>query len=108
MREAIPEQSSTASAEKAKQGCRDPNDSCNWAWVEAEVWADRMLSALATASKGQIPPSRMPSCSRFTRPGNQRDSLEEETTDWRAVCGKTARTVRRAGSVQTDPDPYQE
>ena len=53
MREAIPEQSSPVSAEKAKQGCRDPNDSCNWAWVEAEVWTDRMLSALATASKGQ-------------------------------------------------------
>ena len=49
----------------------------------------------------------MPGCSRFTRPGNQRDSLDEETTNWRAVCEKTARTVRRAGSVQADPDPYQ-
>ena len=36
-------------------------------------------------------------CSHFTRPGNQRDSPDEETTDWRAVCGKTACTVRRAG-----------
>src|SRR5512145_3138306 len=44
-----------------------------------------------------MPSSRMPGCSRFTRPGRQRDSLDEETTDWRAVCGKTARTVRRAG-----------
>src|SRR5262249_34833492 len=50
----------------------------------------------------------MSGCSRFTPPGNQRDSLDEETTDWRAVCGKTARTVRRAGSAKADPDPYQE
>ncbi len=32
--------------------------------------------------------------------------LDEETTNWRAVCGKTARTVRRAGSAKADPDPY--
>src|ERR1700733_15332559 len=50
----------------------------------------------------------MPGGSRFTPPGKQRDSLDEETTDWRAVCGKTARTVRRAGSAKADPDPYQE
>lgn len=35
----------------------------------------------------------MPGCSRYTRPGNQRDTPDEETTDWRAVCGKTARAV---------------
>ena len=40
------------------------------------------------------------------RPGPLRDSLDEETTDWRAVCGKTARTVRRAGRAKTLPDPY--
>src|SRR5512145_2054163 len=50
-----------------------------------------------TVGAGPMPSSRMPGCSRFTRPGRQRDSLDEETTDWRAVCGKTARTVRRAG-----------
>src|SRR6266581_3616829 len=59
-----------------------------------------------TINDGPMPTSRMPGCSRFTWPGNQRDSLDEETTDWRAVCEKTARTVRRAGSVQADPDPY--
>src|SRR5260221_14632724 len=32
-------------------------------------------------------------------PGARRDTPDEETTDWRAVCGKTARTVRRAGRV---------
>ena len=30
----------------------------------------------------------------------------KKTTDWRAVCGKTARTVRREGSVKADPYPY--
>ena len=29
-----------------------------------------------------------------------------ETTDWRAVCGRTARTVRRAGRASALPDPY--
>ncbi|MEX1330647.1 MAG: hypothetical protein AB1Z29_27935, partial [Desulfobacterales bacterium] len=29
-----------------------------------------------------------------------------ETTFWRAVCGRTARTVRRAGRVKALPDPY--
>jgi hypothetical protein len=27
----------------------------------------------------------------------QRDAPDEETNDWRAVCGRTARTVRREG-----------
>jgi len=35
-----------------------------------------------------------------------RHCLDEETTDWRAACGKTACTVRRAGSAQADPGPY--
>jgi RNA-directed DNA polymerase len=29
-----------------------PNDSRNWAWVEAEVWTQRMLSALGNGVKG--------------------------------------------------------
>jgi hypothetical protein len=35
-----------------------------------------------------------------------RDTPDEETTDWRAVCGKTARPVRRAGRAKTLSDPY--
>src|SRR5690606_9643225 len=46
---------------------------------------------------GLTPTSRMPGCSPYTRLGNARDIPDEETTDWRAVCGKTARAVRRAG-----------
>jgi Group II intron, maturase-specific domain len=30
-------------------------------------------------------------------PMSKRDTPDEETNDWRAVCGRTARTVRRAG-----------
>jgi hypothetical protein len=32
---------------------------------------------------------------------------DEETTDWRAVCGRTACTVRRAGRARALSDPYQ-
>ena len=48
----MPEHRSTGSAEKAKQGAETPNDSRNWAWVEAEVWTERMLSALGNGVKG--------------------------------------------------------
>ncbi len=37
----------------------------------------------------------------------RRVNPDEETIDWRAVCGRTARTVRRAGRAQALPDPYQ-
>ena len=32
---------------------------------------------------------------------------DEETTDWRAVCGRTARTVRREGKARAFLYPYQ-
>jgi RNA-directed DNA polymerase len=48
----MPEQRSTGSAAEAKQGAEMPNDSRNWAWVEAEVWTERMLSALGNGVKG--------------------------------------------------------
>jgi RNA-directed DNA polymerase len=48
----MPEQRSTGSAAEAKQGAETPNDSRNWAWVEAEVWTERMLSALGNGVKG--------------------------------------------------------
>ena len=56
--------------------------------------------------KKSLDRSRKPGCSLCTQPGSLRDTLDEETTDWRAVCGKTARTVRRAGRASTLPDPY--
>jgi RNA-directed DNA polymerase len=48
----MPEQRSTGSAEEAKQGAETPTASRNWAWVEAAVWTERMLSALENGVKG--------------------------------------------------------
>lgn len=48
----MPEHRSTGSAEQAKQGAETPNDSRNWAWVEAQVWTERMLLALENGVKG--------------------------------------------------------
>jgi len=36
----------------------------------------------------------------------RRANPERETADWRAVCGRTACTVRRAGRTSVLPDPY--
>src|SRR5438105_4285657 len=82
---------------KAKQGA----EARDWTWVEGSVWTDRMVSALVNGVKGgRLPSSHKQGCSRFTQPGLMRDAPDEETTNWRAVCGKTARTVRRAGRLK--------
>ena len=41
----------------------------------------------------------------LARPSSRRDTPDEETSDWRAVCGRTARTVRRAGRPTPFPTP---
>jgi RNA-directed DNA polymerase len=48
----MPGQRSIGSAAEAKQGAETPNDSRSWAWVEAGVWTERMLSALDNGVKG--------------------------------------------------------
>ena len=63
--------------------------------------------ARPTIGAGQMPSSRLMGCSPYARPSSRRDTPDEETSDWRAVCGRTARTVRRAGRANTLPDPYQ-
>src|ERR671918_111155 len=60
-----------------------------------------------TIGAGQILSSRPRDCSPWFQPGSQRANHDEETTDWRAVCGRTARTVRRAGTAKAVSDPYQ-
>ena len=45
-------------------------------------------------------------CSHYPRFDTERDVPDVETNDWRAVCGKTARTVRREGG-ESLPYPYQ-
>ncbi len=84
-------QSSVGSAGAAKQGA----EARDLSWAEASVWTECIVSALVTASKEDS--SHKPGYSLFTRPGARRDTPDEETTNWRAVCGKTARAVRRAG-----------
>jgi hypothetical protein len=51
----MPGQSSTGSAEEAKQGAEMGR---NWAWIEAGVWTERMLSALGNGVKGGKRPLR--------------------------------------------------
>src|SRR5262245_23667562 len=65
-----------------------------------------MLAALATASRRHIANafSRHIGCSPFASLC-RRANPDEETTDWRAVCGRTARTVRRAGTAKPFPTP---
>jgi RNA-directed DNA polymerase len=48
----MPGQSSIGSAEQAKQDAETATVSDSWAWVEAQVWTDRMLSALGNGVKG--------------------------------------------------------
>src|SRR6266700_3702292 len=67
-----------------------------WEFVE------RIISA------GPINSSRPRDCSLRLQPGSWRANTDEETTDWRAVCGRTARTVRRAGTAKAVSDPYPE
>ena len=52
-----------------------------------------------------MPSSQTRGCSLYRQPSILRDIPDEETINWRAVCGNTARTVRREGS-QKLPYPY--
>src|SRR3989338_4027699 len=56
-----------------------------------------LAGVMQTINAGRMHSSRKLGCSPCTRCGLTRDNPDEETTDWRAVCGKTARTVRREG-----------
>ena len=53
-----------------------------------------------TISTGQMPTSRAWDFSQCMKPTRKRADPDEETIDWRAVCGRTARTVRREGRVE--------
>ena len=52
-------------------------------------------------------PDYRPKFHVFTEKAYRRVNPDEVTTDWRAVCERTARTVRRAGTAKAVPDPYQ-
>ena len=66
--------------------------------AEASLRKERMVSALVTASREANNLFREVSyCSHNPRFDTERDIPDEETNNWRAVCGKTASTVRREG-----------
>src|SRR5580700_5817127 len=66
--------------------------------AEASTRMERMASALVTASKEADHFFReVSSCSHYPRFDTERDGPDVETNNWRAVCGKTASTVRREG-----------
>ena len=59
--------------------------------------ARAMVERIKTINAGQMHSSRHMGFSPFMKPVCRRANPDEETTDWRAVCGRTACTVRRAG-----------
>ncbi len=77
----------------------------NWEWVERHVWTQRMLEALAKGVKGGVWFSLIDKIQRpKTLIQRKRQGLhgisrgyEGKTTDRRAVCGRSASTVRREG-----------
>ena len=80
---AVPER-----ATHAAEARRNPE---RW-WAEGSIWTDRLVSALATASKEQLAklanaPSLLMGGSPFALPVSRRDTPDAETNDWRAGCG---------------------
>src|ERR1700674_5804689 len=62
--------------------------------------------AYAITYNGRTPSSPLLGCSRCPRPINRRANPDVETTDWRALRGKTAHRVRREGTVIAVSYPY--
>jgi len=65
--------------------------------AEASLRMERMASALVTASKEADYFFREVSYCSHSRFDTERDIPDVVTNNWRAVCGKTASTVRREG-----------
>ena len=105
------EQDNPDSAAKAKPGGDAAGGQPRtWWWAEASIWTDRMVSALGNGVKGgkSTPSSRIKDCSPLQQRLNTRDIPDAETSDWRAVCGRTARTVRREGRPKAFPTPIED
>ena len=64
-------------------------------------------AAMKITDAGQTRTSQTWDCSPWQQP-TERANPDEETTNWRAVCGKTARTVRREGRTSVLLYPYHE
>ena len=71
-------------------------------WAESSVWTARMWTALENGVT-----SRNSGCSLLSQPGNLHvHPLDGKTINWRAVCGRSARTVRREGRRKPLRRPY--
>ncbi len=69
-----------------------------WMWLGSFSLERMHVGGAGNGVKGgRLPPSLVSDFSPKVKPGSWRTNPDEETTDWRAVCGRTARTVRRAG-----------
>ena len=69
-----------------------------WSWVEACVWTDRMLTALEEGERRQVVNAFSAEQGLFSLTAAYAAACQSSrrgTTDRRAVCGRTARTVRR-------------
>jgi hypothetical protein len=65
-----------------------------------------LVGRQAITSAGLMPSSLSTGFSPYRKLMLWRANPDEETTNWRAVCGRTACTVRRAGRTRILPDPY--
>ena len=87
----------------------------DWAWIDRSIWTERMLAALDNGVKGNKWFSLSLAkcvlrCSRALHHDRSPNAGEPTpmriTTNWRAVCGRTARTVRREGWASAHSYPY--
>ena len=75
-------------------------------YCESNRSVQEEASLLQIIKLGQIPTLLHWGYSPLRKLMDWQADLDEETIDWRAVCGKTARTVRREGKVKTFLYPY--
>ena len=87
---------------------REHGDQDQWSWVDASIWTARMLAALVNGvqggkwlsmiiNAGPLLPLLNWDSTHSPSPLRMQANLDVETTDWKAVCGRTASTVWRAG-----------
>ena len=115
MRKIISQLDDLLTVPMAKQ-CREvqPMRPSRWGWTEASVWTERMLATLERGIKGgrwfslmDKEHQRWPNA-YFAERGlislalaHAKAANLQQTTDWRAGCGKTACPVRREGRGST-------
>src|SRR6266480_308249 len=74
-------------------------------YASGNASADEAVGSITRC--GPMPSSRSKDCSRCVRPELPLSNpYARRTTNWRAVCGKSARTVRREGESQGSPYLY--